>query len=154
MKSRILWVEDNAFNDLVNMAGPILTSGNYDLTIALDASEGLRHLTNREFDAVIVDIRLPPGRDEEFISIYNKAGQEKASSRLGLWLLRRVLQPADKQSIPSWIKPEKFGIFTVESRVEVEQELESLKIGVYLQKTEWTPRTALLYIIEKIMSRS
>jgi DNA-binding NtrC family response regulator len=64
-KRRVLWVEDGARYDLVNMAAPVYMDGKYDLIIAEDASSGIDYLLKDTFDVIIVDIRIPPGGDKE-----------------------------------------------------------------------------------------
>jgi DNA-binding NarL/FixJ family response regulator len=149
MKHKVLWVEDGAFSDLVRLSAPVYVSGEYDLVTAIDASEGFHYLMEKEFNAVIVDIRLPPGRNPEFISLYNRRGSRDAA-RLGLALLRRVLQPPAGQKTPPWIRADLFGVFTVEGKAEVQPELLSLGVKVYQQKTERMSKTVLIDIIENI----
>ena len=58
MKRKVLWVEDNAFSDLTALAGALYVTGDYNLVVASDASDGFRYLMQKEFDAVIMDIRI------------------------------------------------------------------------------------------------
>ena len=153
MKTRVLWIEDGAFSELMSLGAPIYSSGLYDLTIALTAGEGYQHLLGKEFDAVIVDIRLPPGSDPFFIKAFKQLNS-KVAARLGLRLLQRVLAPTGEHTVPDWINPKRFGVFTVETLVEIEHELEELGIKVYRQKTETLPKTVILNIIEEILSQS
>lgn len=150
MKSRVLWVEDGAFSELMPLSSPVYTSGDYDLVIALDASEGFRYLMEKKFDAVIMDIRLPPGRDPYFIERYKNWNASKGSARLGLALLHRILKPSEGQKIPAWITPEHFAVFTVEGNTELEHELKYLGIKVYYQKAETINKLTLIEIIEKV----
>ena len=69
-RKRILWVEDSARFELANVLGPIFASHRYDLTLAENASAAAGYLWRRQFDAIIVDVRLPPGPDYFWRSIY------------------------------------------------------------------------------------
>lgn len=153
MKRKILWVEDGAFSDLIDTVGPLYASGDYNLVVAPDASQGFRYLMEKEFDAVIMDIRLPPGKDPYFVNIYNVSGESKTAARLGMAVMERVLKPSG-EAIPEWVKAERFGVLTVESSVEVRAELDSLGVKVYRQKTARTPRDILINIAEEIMEAS
>jgi hypothetical protein len=152
---KILWIEDGATVDLKHLTGPLYASGQYDLVLAVDASDGLRQLEKEEFAAVVADIRIPPGSDQRWIDLYYRSGQNKALARLGLQLLYSLLKPeiarVKLDPIPSWIIPNRFGLFTVESKGEVEEDLKSLNIHVYREKTERLPFTALVEVIEDIL---
>src|ERR1051325_6517932 len=122
MKHAVLWVEDGAYAEMAYMSSPLHVSGRYDLVIALSATEGLQQLTraDKQFDAIIVDIRLPPGNDEEFLRLYRQRGESRVASRLGLSLLNRVLKNGASEGVPEWHRrAEKFGVFTVEGRDEL-----------------------------------
>lgn len=149
-KRKVLWVEDGAFSDLTYLAGPLYTSGDYNLIVALDASEGFRYLMEKEFDAVIMDIRLPPGTDPYFVKLYNVSSESKNAARLGMAVLERVLEPSG-EVMPEWIKDYRFGVFTVEGGKEVKEELDSLGVTVFVQKTTRTPRDVLIKIVEEIV---
>jgi len=156
MKTSFLWIEDGAIADLKYLLAPILVSGDYDPIIALDVSEGIRRLREREFEAVIVDIRIPPGDDSNWISLYNQRGKNKARARLGLQLLTCLLstEPCDIviTDIPTWVCANRFGVLTVEGKDEVSASLESLGINVYDQKTASTPKTVLEDLVRRIRS--
>lgn len=156
-KHKVLWIEDGAFAEMSQMSAPIYVSGQYELVIAENATEGLQELTqtDKEFGTIIVDIRLPPGDDEEFLKIYYDANESKVAARLGLALLKRVLKDGEKNNIPPHHRDVKrFGIFTVEGQGELVDDLEKLKlenIRVY-QKTEKNSKDSLREIIEDIRS--
>jgi hypothetical protein len=153
MKKRVLWIEDNALSDLQNVLGPIYMDGHYDLVIAENASEGMSRLTREVFDAVIVDIRLPPGEDNDWIKLYNDRPYG-ARPRLGLLLLYSLFYPKEAAvnfgEMPKWIRPERFGVFSVESKAELKQDLDKLKISVYEQKTAATSTRIILDLLERI----
>ena len=151
---RVLWIEDNALSDLQHVVGPVLVEGRYDLVIAENASEGIAQIMDGDnsFDAVIVDVRLPPGDDPRWIKLYRDGGENRTNARLGLEIIRLLLLPnaGDKhERIPDWVKVAKFAIFTVESQREVQKALETLNV-VYEQKTAQTSTRVILEILEKL----
>ncbi|MGA9771611.1 MAG: hypothetical protein WBV94_21450 [Blastocatellia bacterium] len=153
MKIRALWIEDNALFDLQHVLGPIYMDGRYDLVIAENASDGIQLIMQQEFDAVIVDIRLPPGGNQDWVTLYNDI-QYWASARLGLIILYSLLKTDESKikhsHIPPWINSNKFGVFTVESEGEVKPHLDKLKVSVYERKTAQTSTRIVLEILAKI----
>ena len=156
MKTRVLWVEDSARLELRNLTGPIYFSGEYDLNLAEDATTAVRYLLTKEYDAVILDMRLPPGIDEYWGHIYQEKGEDKAQARLGLelanWLFdERKGYPQDP---PDWIKPYHVGVFTVENDPPLRAGLLHLKITVYEHKVAGLSDTILVELIEKIKAQN
>ncbi|MDX6692542.1 MAG: hypothetical protein QOF02_145 [Blastocatellia bacterium] len=157
MKHKVLWIEDGAFAEMQNMSAPIYVSGKYDLVIAIDATEGLQQLRQeaKQFETIIVDIRLPPGTDPEFQKIYKDRNESRTASKLGLALLKRVLKEGERNKIPKHHREaSKFGIFTVEGYTELQAELEDLEVKVYHQKMELYDRSKLRDIIEEIRTQN
>lgn len=155
MKTKFLWIEDNARTDLKYLLGPIYMSGKYDPVVAPTVAEGVYQMKQMEFAAVIVDIRLLPGNDSDWESLYLKLGSEKGTSRLGLCLLYSLFGPRmDDLKIegkPLWIKPERFGVLTVEDLgSDLGEALTSFGINIREQKTTHTVNTTLLKMVEKI----
>lgn len=155
MKTKVLWVEDSARLELRNLTGPIYISGEYDMNLAEDATTAVRYLLAKEFDAVILDMRLPPGIDDYWINIYQERGEDKADARLGLeladWLLNGRTDFPIKR--PDWIKPQHVGVFTVENDPRLHMRLEYLKITVFEHKTAGLPDTVLVEIINRIKTQ-
>lgn len=151
MKTRVLWVEDSARLELRNLTAPIYISGEYDLILAEDATNAMRHLQKQEYDAVILDMRLPPGMDEHWIKIYREKEQDKAYARLGLelanWMFNGHTFP---YAPPAWIKPQYVGIFTVENDPSLHVRLKALNIEVFRHKAAGMPDTILIDIIQEI----
>ena len=154
-KHNVLWIEDGAFAEMSQMSAPIYVSGKYDLVIAETATEGLQELmrTDKEFGTIIIDIRLPPGDDKDFLKIYYDKNESKVAARLGLALLKRVLKDEENNLVPPHHRDVKrFGIFTVEGHGELVDDLKALElqdIKVY-QKTEMNSKDTLREIIEDI----
>jgi hypothetical protein len=155
MKTKFLWIEDNARTDLKHLLAPIYMSGKYDPVVAPTVAEGVYRMKFTEFAAVIVDIRLLPGNDKGWEDVYTKLGSDKGTARLGLYMLYSLFGPRlDDVKIeekPLWIKPERFGVLTVEDLDgDVGEALKSFGISVYEQKTARTPNTTLLRMVERI----
>ena len=108
-----------------------------------------------EFDALIVDIRVPPGTDPEWIEAYQKRGQDIAGARLGVEFLRSVMRHPKAlvhlEQPPVWLRPTSVAVFSVERRERLVDELEGLEIGHFLQKTAYISKSALLDTVEAVM---
>lgn len=159
MKTKFLWIEDNATTDLKHLLGPVYMSGRYDPVIALTVADGIFHMRRSEFAAVIVDIRLLPGADPEWQQLYTKLGGDKGTARLGLNLLYSLFDPRIDDLVikdrPDWLDRSRVGVLTVEGREgDVGEALKSLGIDVYEQKTARTPNTVLLRMVERITGRA
>ncbi|MCX6842030.1 MAG: hypothetical protein NTX53_07115 [candidate division WOR-3 bacterium] len=158
MRHRVLWIEDELTTTLSIMAAPIYTSGRYHLTVAVDATEGVRCLLSEEYSVVIVDIRLPPGTDQQWSDLWNAYGASKSPARLGLRLLEALFDPAAAalklESRPAWVVPARFGVLTVEGESEVADRLAQLGIRCYVQKKAGLPYTAVVDMIERILDNS
>ena len=157
MKPRILWIEDSARLDLRNLVGPIYFGGKYDFNLAEDVTTGVNFLRAKEFNAVIVDIRLPPGIDPVWHRIYQRSGQDKVQAQLGMRLLYWML--ANDYSVyphpsPTWIHPGKVAVFTVESRPEIQKNLDELGIRFFRQKTAGLPDTVLIELIDQVLEQN
>ncbi len=152
-KPRILWVEDSARFELANLLGPIYASNKYELVLAEDATTAARYLQTVPFDAVIMDIRIPPGRDRQWSQKYERAGSDKASAQLGLALLFWLFHSNGKQP-PEWARPEKFAVFSVEEKYEIGPSLEKLGILICEEKRPGLRDTVLLDLIHTVLQYS
>jgi hypothetical protein len=154
MKTKFLWIEDNARTDLKHLLAPIYMSGKYNPVVAPTVAEGVYQMMNTKFAAVIVDIRLLPGNDDDWEALYIKLGSDKGAARLGLYLLYSLFSPRiDDVKIKKndWIDPKLFGVLTVESNEgDIGEALKSFGIGLYERKTASTPYTTLLNMVERI----
>jgi len=154
-KRKILWVEDEARHDMVQLIAPVIMDGGYDIVVAENASDGIAQLLQYKFEAIIVDIRIPPGDDPAWIDLYEKSGKEKVAARLGRHFLYTILgNPNAKINLgekrPKWITSEMIGLLTVETDPELADDLKALVLNVYYQKGAETPETILLDIIKEI----
>ncbi|MCB0561416.1 MAG: hypothetical protein H6573_34170 [Lewinellaceae bacterium] len=154
---KVLWIEDDADSDLYHLASPVYIEGNYHLDIASSASEAFFYLNERRYDVIIVDIRIPPGKNPDWLSRYEELQRNSNanSSRLGLELLRRIFgengnQPSLKVS--QNLSVVRYGVFTVERLEELRADLSELNLTSlkYKRKNAMMPHTALLEFIQEI----
>jgi CheY-like chemotaxis protein len=157
-KARVLWIEDSARLELRNLVGPVYFSGKYDFNLAEDVTSAVNLLQAGKFDAVLVDIRLPPGMDATWRKHYRQTSSDKVRAQLGLKLLSWLLQidPLIYPGAvpPAWIKPHHLGVFSVESPREVEKELKTLGISVYRQKSAGLPDTVLVELFDQLLAQT
>lgn len=158
MKQRVLWIEDSALDQNASLAGPVHLSGRYDLTIALTATEGFDALSRSEFDAVIVDIRIPPGDDRRWVDMYYRSFLSSKAARLGLRLLDTVLTGPNTlwpETLPASARePAHYGVLTVEGIDELRDDLTRLRVTVYRDKGGSDTPDTLLEMIEVITSQA
>lgn len=154
MLTKVLWIEDSARFELNNLMGPVLYDERYDFHLAEDVTSAIEYLLLRDFDVLIVDIRLPPGSDEFWNEHYEKAGSGKVFDQLGFkflyWLLSR--ENSYKHKPPVWINPKRIAVFTVESLREIQDQLKELGITHKRQKTAGLKDNTLVELIEEIMA--
>ena len=153
---KVLWIEDNADNDLYHLTSPVYIEGRYQLDIATSASEAFFYLNKRAYDVVIIDIRIPPGKDPNWKKKYEtlRTAKNSNSSRLGLELLRTIFDKngGSTLKIEQNLISEHYGVFTVERREELEPDLEDLDLLElkYKRKNAMMPHTALLDFIAEV----
>jgi CheY-like chemotaxis protein len=152
---RVLWVEDAARYGLTMFASPVLMAGGFQLNITENPSDAVRKLQEMEFDAVIIDIRLPsPGNDPEWIALH-KPTDDRISTRLGRHLLYTVVGHHDavvKRGLS--IEPARIGVLTIETYPEIAQDLETLGITAYVEKVAQSPRDTLLKLILQVVAQT
>jgi len=157
MKPKVLWVEDSARLELANLCGPVFFKGACDLTLAEDVTTAVNLILAERFDVLILDIRLPPGSDVHWRHHYRRTGSNKVNAQLGIkllyWLLGRdrAIHPA---APPVWIRPDRIGVFTVETRHEISPYLDELQIKVSQEKNADLPDTILDELIERLLSQA
>ena len=153
MKPKVIWVEDSARLELRNLTGPVYFSGKYDFQLAEDVTQAINFIMVKPFDALIVDIRLPPGLNKCWQVLYQKSGADKVKAQLGLklisWLLGNDI--GCNQTPPSWVDIKRIAVFSVESPNEIMPHLKELGINKYLQKAAGLRDTALLDLINTIL---
>ena len=156
IKPRVLWIEDSARLELRNLAAPVYSSGKFDFNLAEDVTSAVNLLKVTSFDAIVVDVRLPPGADPYWKKLYQHAGSDKVNAQLGIkllhWLINRdhLIHPEDP---PNGLDKARLGIFTVENREDIQEELDALGITVFFQKTTSLPDAILIKIFDTLMTQ-
>jgi hypothetical protein len=157
-KIRVLWIEDQARYDLVELAAPVHIDRRFDLVVAETASEGIARLLEDHYDAIIVDIRIDPGDNQDWVKLYQQS-DGKVIARLGLQLLYTILgHPKARISLgdkrPTWLKAEMIGVLSIETEKELSEHLTKLKITQFRHKSAASPPTVLLEMVESLLSQS
>lgn len=165
-KRKILWVEDSARFELAPLVGPVLASRRYDLTLAENASAASERLLRTRFDAIIVDIRLPPGVHPYWVDIFKSAASDRVNAKLGLALLSWLFGAKDGAShtrngkpVPplpdAWkVLPQQVAVFSVENKGEIGTMLELFGVTVMHEKRPGLPDTILLQILSEVLAQS
>jgi len=152
--ANVLWIEDGAQFELAHLAGPVYIDGRFNVHVAANVTDGLQLLYRREYDAIILDIRLPPGEDKVWDVLYKQAGRHKSTAALGLKFLKSILGTSNAeyqlQQPVKWLTPKLIGVFTVERSLDLRAALEELGITVFRQKTADMPETVLLEMVQQI----
>jgi hypothetical protein len=165
-KRKVLWVEDSARFELASVLGPFYASRRYDLTLAENATTAAEYLRRLRFEAVVVDIRLPPGAHPYWRDIFASAGADRTNAKLGLallgWLFEKPVPGAphpagNGQAVPKrpeWqVRPHQVGVFSVENRLEIGPTLDQLDVTVMHEKRPGLPDTILLHIVTQVLEQ-
>ncbi|MEM7130999.1 MAG: hypothetical protein AAF702_32050 [Chloroflexota bacterium] len=158
-KNYVLWVEDDATYNLQYIAAPVVMNPRIDLTLAITATEAIHFLKRRPYDALIFDLRLPPGKQEEWVSLDQKLGQLMEPPRLGLHLLRNLYCPSNNghtillPAIPPPPPIHQVGILSVDPWDDVADGLATLEFqkNNYRQKQAGMPSNILLQLVQDIL---
>jgi len=110
--AKILWVEDEARDQLIEYIGPLMRDG-HTIDIAEDASEGYIRLQENDYDVVIFDLLIKAGIDFEMEEKYP-----------GLSLLKRLFGSNETKII----EIEKVMVFTVVNDKSIVDEIHDLGI--------------------------
>jgi CheY-like chemotaxis protein len=117
---RILWIEDEGKIELSQFATPLRRAG-YLVDIAADAAEAIRLLKEKRYDALIIDLVLPPG-----------TGFETEEYYVGLELLRQIIHGEIKGI--SVYKPSQIMVFTVINDPGIHKRIRSYGVDRILHK--------------------
>jgi hypothetical protein len=153
-RPRALWIEDGARSELSHLSGPVLYDGRIELVLAEDLTTAVEYILEEEFDAVVVDVRLPPGDDPHWKELHRRAGRDKVHAELGLQLLRWLLAPPEPSELPAppgWLSASRIAVFSVDCRTEILDLLEELGIEVVQQKRADLPDTILRQLIDRLI---
>jgi hypothetical protein len=116
--NKVLWLEDH-HNDFAAYKSKLFRA-RYVADAVESAVEAVNKLREEDYIAFIVDIKVPPGDDEEWIELDKKKRKENpnSESHLGLELLHALFNPEKanvKLDPPITIDPKKIIVLTVVS---------------------------------------
>lgn len=154
MRYKVLWVEDNAEEDLFQFLAPVNVDGRFDMDIAVNATEACSRLNSEVYDVIIMDARLPSGYDEHWKKREEHIQKQNTNPivRLGMEILKAVLGKDKKINIlEENRKQEKYCIFSIDPQSELTtgKDNEVLKNLLYEQKKAAMPRNVLVSLISK-----
>ncbi|MDH3891240.1 MAG: hypothetical protein OEV49_09160 [candidate division Zixibacteria bacterium] len=158
-RKRVLWIEDGALFEYKHVSAPVLNSRNYELVIALDATDAERELAGGKFDIVIFDIRLDSGSGKKWRESFASAKGNKEEARLGLVLLYAIFLP-EKTTMKldksvEWLTQSQVGVLSIETWAELCDHLDDLAISedAYRNKSQDAGSNILLELIESIEAK-
>lgn len=158
MTYRFLWIEDALESDLQEVLNHLYVDGIYHPVHTTTATDGYNKLIADRFDAVIVDIRIPPGSDKRWRDLYMKFGERKDEARLGMHLLDGLFRPASVEIrnlvCPDWLLPQRVGIISVESSLELGIPSKRWGIDQYLRKGSQLDPEQVISMLTVLVSRS
>lgn len=139
---KILWIEDETDNGMIDFRVWLEDNDEFELTIARNATQGLQYLRKEVFNAIVVDIRIFPGSDPFFNKVYyqrNKNG--KAYEKLGIALIAKIFDENSDILGDNKIA-KKVGVFSIEPQSDFKSLLEEWELtnifiaDNYLYKTK------------------
>lgn len=115
MLPRILWIEEETLGTLSPRRSHLETSLQYDLCIVDNAREAEEFILSREFDALILDLRIYSGYDDKWVE------RKEKDERVGLWIIGII---AEKR--PEWRS--RLGVYTNETYENIQTEFVKYQI--------------------------
>lgn len=137
---RILWIDDEAKDQLLELLGPVWQAG-YFVDIAEDMPTALKKIREREYDAYIFDLIINKG---DLLGI--PEGDFPKTMMYGLELLEKIFSKDSQIKID----PSKCAIFSVVGREDIHEKIREYGIMNIIVKKEMG-RTKLKEIIESII---
>ena len=155
IRKKVLWIEDAAISALHLYLAPMYMSGLYETDIALNATEAVERLRSDRYDAVVVDIRIPPGTDPNWRKIYKHHNRDVKKARLGLLLIEGIFQAEYAEYVfqdpPDWVDPSRFGVLTVERQRDIQAALANVGVKV-MHRKDGQDGGELLKVVEYIIA--
>lgn len=151
---KILWLEDQ-YKDFSAYRSALFRAG-YLVEFVPSVSETVEKLRKNEYVAIIFDIKVLPGNDQEWIELDKKKRDEYPNfdSYLGLELLYSIFNPGDakvKLNPPIFIDPRKVIVFSVV--YDKNKEISSLGVPehqvIYKSSSDLSTLPKLIEKIEK-----
>ncbi len=133
--ARILWIEDEARDQLIEYVGPIMRNGHI-IEIVEDATEGYQRLKESFYDVVIFDLLIKSGSSFKMEEQYP-----------GLALLKRIF--GSKNSEVN-IDKNSIMVFTVVTNPDITQQIQELGI-TRIKFKERMEKTRLQCFVDEIL---
>ncbi len=130
---KLLWVDNDLFEDLNELRITLYLSDDYEADFALNATEGFNRLRENTYDIVTVDLRLPPGPHNAWLKYAHHSYEE-----YGCALLKEISEQRD--TLFAHLSNTRFGVYSIEDPRDVPRELFEPPVGIshgnYCQKTD------------------
>ena len=137
---KILWVEDEVRDQLLELMGPVWMAGHF-VDIAETKIEALEKIRKNKYDAYIFDLII---REGEMVNVSRKEFSPDVIH--GLELIKEIF----KDDSEFKIDPSKCAVFSVVGKKKIHDEIRKYGIKKIIVKTEMN-RTKLMEIIESII---
>ena len=137
---KILWVEDEARDQLLELMGPVWMAGHF-IDIAETKIEALEKIRKNKYDAYIFDLIIGEGG---VVGVPRKEFSHEVIH--GLELIKEIF----RHDSGFEIDPSKCAVFSVVGRKEIHDEIREYGIKKIIEKEEMN-RTKLMEIIESII---
>lgn len=136
--AKILWIEDEARDQLIEYIAPLMRDG-HTIDIIEDASEGYRRLQESKFDVIIFDLLIKAGNDFKMEDEYP-----------GLSLLIKLFEK-DQSKIN--IDRNRVMVFTVVTNPDIIKKIENLGI-TRIKVKERMEKTRLKLFVDEILKEN
>jgi CheY-like chemotaxis protein len=145
--TKLLWVDNDLYQDLNELRTTVLLSDEFDTDFALNATEGFNLLRQNTYDLVVVDLRLPPGPHNAWEKYQNNGFEE-----YGYALLREVF--IEKEKLFSHLQATCFGVYSIDAPEDIPQLFEApiyLPRERYCQKTDQASNDEFMDYLQKLL---
>lgn len=133
--AKILWVEDEARDQLIEYVGPIMRDG-HTIDIVEDATEGYQRLMESTYQVIIFDLLIKAG-----------IGFKREDQYPGLTLLKKIFNIENKEIN---IDKNSVMVFTVVTNPDIIQQIQDLGI-TNIQVKKRMEKTKLKFFVDAIL---
>lgn len=136
--AKILWIEDEARDQLIEYVAPLMRNG-HAIELVEDASEGYQRIKESEYDVVIFDLLIKAGDDFKMETKYP-----------GLDLLKKLF---DEKNHEIKLDKKKVLVFTVVTNKKIIEQIKNLGI-TRIKVKERMEKTRLKSFVDEILSEN
>lgn len=129
---KLLWVDNDLYEDLNELRIALLLNDEFEADFALNATEGFNLLRQKAYDIAVIDLRMPPGRHDDW-----KKYEVNGSEQYGYALLKEVTE--QRNPLFPHLEKTRFCVYSIENPKDVPQLFEppiALPHEHYCQKTD------------------